>query len=72
MLGFAEIGAERMCTRVNAPAVLLRLKMDYMRQQIEKFGGLMEQAGRERSYYPYFFSKHDEPGMTERLIGKSN
>lgn len=72
MLGFSEIGPERMCTRVNAPAVLLRLNLDYMGKQIEKFGGLMEQGGRERSYYPFFFSKQDEPGITERLIGKPN
>jgi hypothetical protein len=72
MLGFSEIGPERMCTRVNAPAVLLRLNLDYMGKQIEKFGGLMEQGGKERSYYPYFFSKQDEPGITERLIGKPN
>jgi hypothetical protein len=72
MLGFAQLAPERMCTRVNAPAVLLRLRLDYMRQQIEKFGGLMEQGGRERSYYPYFFSRLDEPGITERLVGRSN
>ncbi len=68
MLGFTEFGSERLCTRVNAPAVLLRLDLAHMRRQIERFGGMMEKHGTERSYYPYFFSAADEPGITDRLI----
>ena len=67
MLGFHDFGEERTCTRVNAPAVLLRLELEHMTQQIEKFGGLMEQHGKERSFYPYFFPRWDEPGITDRL-----
>lgn len=67
MLGFKEIGAPRVCTRVDAPAVLLRLKLEHMTEQIQRFGGLMEQHSKERSFYPYFFSKQDEKGITERL-----
>lgn len=67
MLGFHELGEERICTRVNAPAVLLQLELEYMSEQIEKFGGLMENHGKERSFYPYFFSKCDEQGITGRL-----
>jgi hypothetical protein len=67
MLGFQIFGQERNCTRVNAPAVLLRLELDYMAEKIEKFGGLMEMHGRERSLYPYFFPKKDELGITNRL-----
>jgi hypothetical protein len=29
---------------------------------------MMEQHGKEKSFYPYFFSKWDEPGITDRLI----
>jgi len=68
MLGFSDFGAERLCTRVNAPAVLLRLKLDYMKEQIAKLGGLMERYQGERSYYPFFFPSTDEPGITSRLI----
>lgn len=68
MLGFREMGAERMCTRVGAPAVLLRLELDYMGQQILKYGGQMENHGKEKSFYPYFFPPKDEPGITGRLI----
>lgn len=67
MLGFEDFGEQRVCTRVEAPAVLLRLKLEYMAEQIEKFGGLMEQSGKERSFYPYFFSSQDELGITHRL-----
>lgn len=68
MLGFRDFGGERPCTRVGAPAVLLRLELEYMGEQIRKFAGLMEQAPGERSFYPYFFPLRDEPGITARLI----
>ena len=68
MLGFSDFGAERNCTRVGAPAVLLRLDLAHMGEQIRRYGGLMEQGGSERSFYPYFFPISDEPGITGRLI----
>jgi hypothetical protein len=68
MLGFDDFGAERTCTRVDAPAVLLRLPLSVMGEQIRKWGGLMEQHGDERSFYPYFFPIWDEPGITARLM----
>jgi hypothetical protein len=67
MLGFTDFAAERVCTRVGAPAVLLRLDLAYMGEQIRKYGGLMEQHGGERSFYPFFFPMWDEPGITGRL-----
>ena len=72
MLGFADFGDERSCTRVGAPAVLLRLPLSEMGEQIRKWGGLMEQHGEERSFYPYFFPVHDEPGITSRLTDGRN
>jgi len=68
MLGFRDFGGERECTRVGAPGVLLRLDLGYMGEQIRKFGGMMEQNGNERSFYPYFFPTLDEPGITGRLM----
>lgn len=68
MLGFADFGGERPCSRVGAPAVLLRLELDYMAAQIRKFGGQMESQSGERSFYPYFFPRWDEPGITARLM----
>ncbi|MGI4938318.1 MAG: N-acyl amino acid synthase FeeM domain-containing protein, partial [Janthinobacterium lividum] len=68
MLGFEVLGQERMCTRVDAPAVLLRLDLKWMREQIQKCGGQYEQHGRNRTLYPYFFSPDDERGLTGRLL----
>lgn len=68
MLGFRDFGGKRECTRVGAPAVLLRLELDYMGEQIRKYGGLMEQSAEVRSFYPYFFPTRDEPGITGRLM----
>lgn len=67
MLGFKRLGAEKMCDRVHAPAVLLRLDLDYAHEQITKFGGRMERAIEEKSLYPYFFSQQDEDGISQRL-----
>lgn len=68
MLGFRQFGSERMCTRVNAPAVLLRLETDYVEIQVNKFGGLQDTVSDEKSLYPYFFSKSDEIGIAQRLL----
>ena len=72
MLGFHDFGGERECTRVGAPAVLLRLPLEEMGQHIRTWGGLMEQHGEERSFYPYFFPPGDEPGITTRLMSGLN
>jgi hypothetical protein len=72
MLGFHDFCAERECTRVGAPAVLLRLPLEHMGEQIQTWGGSMEQHGEERSFYPYFFPSCDEPGITARLVAGLN
>lgn len=68
MLGFKDFGPERMCGRVNAPSVLLRLELDYVDHQIECWGGKAEEAQGEKSLYPYFFSKEDQEGIAQRLL----
>lgn len=72
MLGFSDCGDARECTRVGAPAVLLRLPLEQMGAQIRRWGGRMEQHGDERSFYPYFFPPCDEPGITARLVAGLN
>ena len=71
MLGFELLGSERLCNRVNAPAVLLRLEMTHAHAQIEKFGGLSHKPAGEKSLYPYGFSLADEAGITQRLLHSS-
>ncbi len=67
MLGFTQIGPERICPRVHAPGVLLRTNFAYMAEQVEKYGGLMDKADGVKSIYPYFFTKTDETGILGRL-----
>lgn len=68
MLGFSVCGTQRNCSRVGAPAVLLRLDLGHMGEQIRKFGGQTAQHGAVRSFYPYFFPASDEAGITARLL----
>lgn len=68
MIGFEQIGDERICPRVNAPAVLLRLDLAYSDEQVKKYGGLGSSAVGVKNIYPYWFSKEDELGITQRLL----
>jgi len=67
-LGFRRFGEEKMCGRVDAPAVLLRLEFDYVDIQLAKFAGRPEKAATEKSLYPYAFSKSEEAGIAQRLL----
>jgi hypothetical protein len=67
MLGFVPFGEERVCPRVNAPAVLLRLELTHADEQILKYGGMGAAVPGVKSIYPYFFSREDELGITQRL-----
>lgn len=68
MMGFEPFGEEKTCPRVNAPAVLMRLTADYADEQIIRYGGLGANAKGVKSIYPYFFSRDDELGITQRLL----
>lgn len=68
MLGFEQMGPERLNSRVNTMGVLLRLEIEYVDRQIERWGGKADQAQGERSLFPYFFSKDDEIGISRRLL----
>lgn len=68
MLGFEPFGKEKICPRVSAPAVLLRLNLAHAEEQIVRYGGLGAAAPGVKSIYPYFFSREDEFGITRRLL----
>lgn len=70
MLGFSKVGPERMCERVQAPAILLHIDALTVFKNIEKFGGHPEMSAQERSFYPYFFHPRDESGLIKRLGGR--
>lgn len=67
MLGFEVLGAPRHNPRVNAPAVLMRLRFSHAHAQIDRFGGRPECAMAERSLYPLFFSVEEEAAIVGRL-----
>lgn len=69
MLGFRDYGPQRLCGRVNAPALLLWLEMEHMGRMIAERGGkgATGHAG-GRSFYPYFFSPAEEAKITRRLM----
>lgn len=68
MIGFVPFGEERLCPRVNAPAVLLKLDLAYADEQVLKYGGMGAAAQGVKNIYPYWFSKEDELGITQRLL----
>lgn len=67
MLGFGELGGERACSRVGAPAVLLRLPLEHMGAQIRQWGGQTGAGSGEKSFYPYFFAVREEASIIGRL-----
>lgn len=72
MLGFTQVGPERICPRVNAPAVLMRINFDYVAEQVRAVGGQCVQPAGARSLYPFFFSAADEEGILARLTRDPN
>lgn len=71
MLGFQQLGEERLNKRVNFPVVLMHLDLSYMQKKIEEVGG-KGKASKERSLYPYFFSAHDQEGILGRILKEDN
>lgn len=67
MLGFKREADLRVNPRVNAPAYLLRVNLEYVTEQIQRHGGTHTEATTERSFYPYFFSPREEAGILNRL-----
>jgi hypothetical protein len=70
MLGLSQIGEERDCRRVQAPAVLMHLELAYVNAQISSRAG--SGGCNTKSLYPYFFSHHEEEGLTNTLRRRLN
>jgi len=66
MLGFERVADERLDPAVNAPAVLLKLDLRHCAAEIARLGGRRRPGGRERSFYPFFFS----PTEAEEIVGR--
>jgi hypothetical protein len=68
MLGFRQQGQLKTNPRVNAPAYLLRVGLDFVTEQIRQYGGTFTERATGRSFYPYFFSPREEQGIINRLL----
>lgn len=66
LLGFRQIGVEKTCSRVDAPAVLLHIETDFIEAQIAHHADNRKQSG--RSLYPYFFSSRESESLSQRIL----
>lgn len=68
MLGFKPIGPMKTNGAVGAPSHLMWLKVSEIRRLIDEHAG--DRGTASHSLYPYFFSKQEEIGIYNRLIGE--
>jgi hypothetical protein len=64
-LGFQVIGDEKICRRVNAPAVLLHQELASISEQITRFGGL--KLKENKTFYSFFMAPWEERKLAEEL-----
>ena len=69
MLDFRVVGEEKLCPRVNAPAVLMALDLAHTRRQIELYAGRFDMLATARSLYPYAFRADEEREVLRALFG---
>ncbi|MCK0510724.1 N-acyl amino acid synthase FeeM domain-containing protein [Aromatoleum buckelii] len=67
MMGYEVAGPERICPRVGAPAVLMRLSLEHAEREIRRIGG--NESARDRSLYRLFFSPPEQDKMLRDLQG---
>jgi len=68
MLDFRVVGEEKLCPRVDAPAVLMALDLSHTRRQIELYAGRFDVLATERSLYPYAFQPAQEQEVLHALF----
>lgn len=66
-LDFFAAAEERICQRVGAPAVLMRLPRETYRARVDELGGRWRDLKEEKSMYKYFFPRTEEDAIAERL-----
>jgi hypothetical protein len=71
MLDFRVVGEEKLCPRVNAPAVLMALDLAHTRRQIELYAGRFDVLATARSLYPYAFQADEEQEVLRVLFGST-
>ncbi|WP_206363590.1 N-acyl amino acid synthase FeeM domain-containing protein [Sphingomonas crocodyli] len=69
MLGFKPVGEVKTNQSVDAPSVLMWLKVDDIRKAIDAHAGHGQESS--RSLYPFFFSEKEEQGIFARLAAST-
>lgn len=70
MLGCEVAGAETICPRVGAPAVLLHLSLDHVQDEINRYhAGTLKQI---RSLYRLSFPPPEQPQLMAALMGHAH
>lgn len=64
-LGFSQIGDQRTCPRVDAPAILLGLDLNHMKDQIVQHAGLNPED-KGKLIYPHFLT----PRVASQVLNK--
>lgn len=64
-LGFAVIGDEKICRRVNAPAVLLHQELRSIAEQVVRHGGF--KIRENKSFYSFFMPPWEEKELVEEV-----
>lgn len=67
MLDFLAIGEEKICPRVDAPAVLLHVEVAHVGEQAALYGGSAGEA-KQRSLYPYFCDPEAAEALVRRVL----
>jgi ribosomal protein S18 acetylase RimI-like enzyme len=67
MLNFVQIGEEKICPRVEAPAVLLHVEVAHVGKQAALYGGRGGEPN-QRSLYPYFCDPEAAEVLIQRVL----
>ena len=67
MLEFKQMGGERMCERVKAPALLMHLSCATIESRLKEIGGRWRELPDEKSIYKFAFTPEEEAELVSRL-----
>lgn len=67
-LEFRKIATERNCPRVGAPALLMHISCEYVRDRLAELAGRWRELPDEKSIYKYGFARDQEDTLILRLI----
>ena len=67
LLEFEQMGAERMCERVSAPAILMHISCAKIERRLREIGGKWRELPDEKSAYKFALSPEEEAELVARL-----